>query len=75
MTTERLTPTEHAILYFESSSNVYRQHGNIKLEEVDRLVQIEIHSMNLSEARELVSKLLLGLQTKYYGDALMVRDE
>ena len=75
MTLSRLTPEEHAILYFESASNVYRRHKNIKPKEVDKLIQVEMHSMNLTEARELLTALLLGLQTKYHGDALMIRDE
>ena len=72
---DKLTREEHAILYFESSSNVYRRHPDIKPREVDKLVQIEMHSMNLTEARELVTKLLMGLQTKYHGDALMIKNE
>ncbi|MEL6494106.1 MAG: hypothetical protein AAFQ41_03155 [Cyanobacteria bacterium J06623_7] len=75
MTLTRLTPDEHAILYFESASNVYRQHKNIKPKEVDKLVQVEMHSMNLAEARELITKIKMGLQTKYHGDALMIRNE
>ena len=75
MTTNKLTPTEHAILYFESTGNVYRRHPNIKPKELDRLVRIEMHSMNLTEARELISKFLLSLQPIYHGDALMIKDE
>ena len=75
MTINKLTPTEHAILYFESSSNVYRRHPDIKPQELDRLVRVEMYSMSRSYARELISKFLLSLQTIYHGDALMIKDE
>lgn len=58
MTNQKLTPTEHAILYFESTGNVYRGHPDIKPKELDRLVRVEMHSMSRSYAREQRAQVL-----------------
>ncbi|MEM6613265.1 MAG: hypothetical protein AAF652_13615 [Cyanobacteria bacterium P01_C01_bin.72] len=75
MTPTKLTPEEHALLYFEAASNICRLHGDIPPGEVDKLVQVEMHSMNLTEAMELLTRIKMELKTRYYGDCLMITDE
>lgn len=71
----KLTQDEHAILYLESAMNCYRQHPNIKEAEVNKLVQVELHSMNLRQAKELVTKVKQEFQLFYNLDQIIIKDE